>query len=494
MASLASVVVNFVAKTAGFQETVGAAAASVKDAGQKMTAANEAIAISSEKSTQAVEKGFLKVALGAHVYGLIRHELIEVIRNIDAIPGVPQSAVESIHRMKYALEESNRTLKQGAAVAAGWAANIGVGLGNSLGALAYGFEAAADANEKMNQEAEAFARLDFNKRLSEVNAELERLSVRSKGRMADVLTAEARALQSFSETGIVKIEGLNNAMLENLNLRMQMQGGATAKDKEDAALQAARNRVQAERARNEMIQRGREIAEQMNLVYSKQDRSLMSSRDALKDINAELAQLYGRSVKENNADKTSEELEYDLKMNERILRLETERVGILKQQREWVNQLGAAFQTTFDNAILRGGKLRDFLRNLANDILAIFVRLAVTNPLINAMFGAPGLGMAGFKSLPTFAIGGRPNPGEMSIVGENGPELFVPDGSGTVIPNGALDSSGGGAQVVNHFNWSFGAGVTSAQVLALIPSIIEQTKSAVADSVMRGGGYKKAFA
>lgn len=41
-----------------------------------------------------------------------------------------------------------------------------------------------------------------------------------------------------------------------------------------------------------------------------------------------------------------------------------------------------------------------------------------------------------------FADGGRPPVGRVSVVGERGPELFVPDGAGTVIPNHALGGGG----------------------------------------------------
>ena len=37
-----------------------------------------------------------------------------------------------------------------------------------------------------------------------------------------------------------------------------------------------------------------------------------------------------------------------------------------------------------------------------------------------------------------FADGGRPPTGKPSIVGERGPELFVPDSAGTIIPNEEL--------------------------------------------------------
>lgn len=44
-----------------------------------------------------------------------------------------------------------------------------------------------------------------------------------------------------------------------------------------------------------------------------------------------------------------------------------------------------------------------------------------------------------------FANGGRPPINQVSIVGERGPELFIPDGAGTIIPNNKL----GGAGTIN---------------------------------------------
>lgn len=50
------------------------------------------------------------------------------------------------------------------------------------------------------------------------------------------------------------------------------------------------------------------------------------------------------------------------------------------------------------------------------------------------------------KAGGNYANGGRPPKGEVSLVGERGPELFVPDSAGTVIPNHAM---GGSSIVVN---------------------------------------------
>ena len=53
-----------------------------------------------------------------------------------------------------------------------------------------------------------------------------------------------------------------------------------------------------------------------------------------------------------------------------------------------------------------------------------------------------------------FADGGRPPVGKASIVGERGPELFVPKVAGTIVPN---DAMGGGDSVVNNITVSVDA-------------------------------------
>ena len=56
--------------------------------------------------------------------------------------------------------------------------------------------------------------------------------------------------------------------------------------------------------------------------------------------------------------------------------------------------------------------------------------------------GAIGQGL----KIPGFANGGSPPVGKLSMVGEKGPELFVPKTAGTIVPNHAL---GGSNIVVN---------------------------------------------
>jgi len=57
------------------------------------------------------------------------------------------------------------------------------------------------------------------------------------------------------------------------------------------------------------------------------------------------------------------------------------------------------------------------------------------------VFAGFNRGPAGGLTMDSFANGGRPTVGRPSIVGERGPELFVPDKAGTIIPNEALGST-----------------------------------------------------
>ena len=80
------------------------------------------------------------------------------------------------------------------------------------------------------------------------------------------------------------------------------------------------------------------------------------------------------------------------------------------------------------------------LNNLANQLLKMGV-----NMLLGSLGGALGGPFA--QMFPQMAEGGRAQAGRSYIVGERGPELFTPGGTGTITPNHAL--MGGGSIVVN---------------------------------------------
>ena len=75
--------------------------------------------------------------------------------------------------------------------------------------------------------------------------------------------------------------------------------------------------------------------------------------------------------------------------------------------------------------------LGEAAKSIVNDLANSLLRLG-----INTLLKSTGFGI--FSNLPGFANGGRPPVGKPSIVGERGPELFVPSTAGTVIPNNAM--------------------------------------------------------
>ena len=78
------------------------------------------------------------------------------------------------------------------------------------------------------------------------------------------------------------------------------------------------------------------------------------------------------------------------------------------------------------------------------------------------------------------------------MVGENGPELFVPSASGSIQPNGRMGA--GGVTINQSINFSTGiTNTVRAEVLNLMPQIQEATKAAVANSRQRGGSFSKAM-
>ena len=96
---------------------------------------------------------------------------------------------------------------------------------------------------------------------------------------------------------------------------------------------------------------------------------------------------------------------------------------------------------------------KDFARSIIADIMAIYVRSQILNLLQGALGGFGGFSSAGksvmgsMPSMPGMAAdGGYIN--APTIVGENGPELFIPRTAGTVVPNQQMSGMGSTPQVV----------------------------------------------
>ena len=115
-----------------------------------------------------------------------------------------------------------------------------------------------------------------------------------------------------------------------------------------------------------------------------------------------------------------------------------------------------SMNSAIDNFV-RTGKLsfKDFARSVIQDMIAIQLKAQATNLLgmfTSALFGSTvtssGVAAGGsFRPSMGYANGGDPPVGVASMVGERGPEMFVPKTAGTIIPNHALAGAMGGTTV-----------------------------------------------
>ena len=146
---------------------------------------------------------------------------------------------------------------------------------------------------------------------------------------------------------------------------------------------------------------------------------------------------------------------------------------------------GNMIASGFEDAIFSGQKLGEVIRSLGMDLMRMVFQQTVTAPLAAGISGAI---LAGFR-----AEGGPVNAGSPYVVGERGPELFVPSSSGSIVPNGAMGSSGGSTGGVT-VNYNIAAGVSRSELVPILEQERRRLKAEIPDMVRRGGSYRSAFA
>jgi phage-related minor tail protein len=121
--------------------------------------------------------------------------------------------------------------------------------------------------------------------------------------------------------------------------------------------------------------------------------------------------------------------------------------------------------SAIDNFVKTGKlSMKDLARSIIQDLIAIqmkamvlrFLGGAFSNMSAAATYGTiPGSQQTGMLAAQdagfTRAAGGAVTNNTPYLVGERGPELFMPSGSGTIIPNGQIGNMGGTTNVTNNY-------------------------------------------
>ena len=168
-----------------------------------------------------------------------------------------------------------------------------------------------------------------------------------------------------------------------------------------------------------------------------------------------------------------------------------------------IQSMSLSFTNDFVNALLEGQNamesFKSFAQNVVSQIIATFLQLAVVNKILNSIFGAGtfdtftlGKGITKASAGGGSAYGGQP-----MLVGERGPEIFVPHTNGNIMNNmNTKNAMGGGTPINIYQNLNFSTGVVPtvrAEITKMMPQIADVTKAAVQESAMRGGSFRRSL-
>lgn len=146
---------------------------------------------------------------------------------------------------------------------------------------------------------------------------------------------------------------------------------------------------------------------------------------------------------------------------------------------------GDILSSGFEDAIFSGQKLSEVIKALGMDLMRMIFQQMVTAPLATGIV----------RALTGRAVGGPVSSGSPYVVGEKGPELFVPNSSGSIIPNNKMGSGSSGASGTNvNVTYNIASGVSRSDLAPILEQQRKLLKAEIPDMVRRGGGYRAAFA
>jgi len=277
---------------------------------------------------------------------------------------------------------------------------------------------------------------------------------------ADAAKAFDNNIKGINETAPQTEAALNSLTIANKEYELSTLGT----NRNDAGRRKALEReLEILKERSIILQGEKERDAQLAIDKAFNDQTI----SLLKNISAMEAKLAGKEEEFNIEQRINElkekfgELDaqqiIDLIKQEDLLKKKVEQMTKQEEIAKEINgafkQIGEDIGTGITDALvgaIEGTRtLGEAAKSIINDLASSLLRLGI-NMALTGLFGGTKFG-----SFLGFANGGRPPVGKPSIVGERGPEIFVPRSAGTIIPNNKIGGSGG---VVNNINVSVDAG------------------------------------
>ena len=121
-------------------------------------------------------------------------------------------------------------------------------------------------------------------------------------------------------------------------------------------------------------------------------------------------------------------------------------------------------------------KLKDAFRNMALGIIEQMIQMFVIDKITGGFLSFA-------KGLTGKAIGGPVQSGQPYMVGERGPEMFVPNQSGSIVPNKKM---GGGVTVINNVDARGSGADVDQKIKSAMAQSSQQTIMTIQDLMRRG--------
>lgn len=356
-----------------------------------------------------------------------------------------QKALENYKKFAAQMDEQEAARKK----KADEQAKIDTGISNYAGA-----GGASKAADLARQRAEIIADIEYEEKAKGLT-KVEQLELQMN---RDLLKAKAsQDKANIDEKFSFASERASLLAAQEKQIRAKAQ-----KDIEDLYRDSRKVFEDKTRAEGDSIAKEREKIElyKQNVFSSKEDLDIAESR--LK-TQQQLQELYAR----DNMKDTDRQNAAD-----RIRALGDEREALIKQQEtlKQLQEVNAAVYSSMTQTLqdfVRTGKLsfKDFATSIVNELINIQIR-AIALKMTTGLGGLLGFGASTASNAANYSLTSGQNIGGLGlqmkaaggpvagnqpyIVGENGPEIFVPPNSGTIMPNNMIGSMAQTGPTINY--------------------------------------------
>lgn len=388
-----------------------------------------------------------------------------------------------------------------------------------------------EENQLLNEEMDGAPEtaLEYTKALQGITG----ASIEDKEAILQLIQANAELKKSIeAKTEATKAndeanKGIADLTLQNELLRMSIAGATEAelKQYEARTLLTKANpelvkQIEMLLASNQKLtdeyERQNEVREKAANDNARINDTIIDYSDKIEVLNAKLngatdAELELLRIRQQHSDMAPENIQNMKDLIEEHDRL-TEATKRAAEQQQFLEDALARAGGQISDALVDGlmeGKVSlddftNFFKDFVKELIREAIRAYLIKRILGSIFGSAGGGggsvapppqyMAGGGAVRGFAGGGA----APMIVGERGPELFVPHSAGSIKNNmdtkNILAGAGGGVVVNQTINVETGVSQTvRAEMLSLLPSIKQDTIQAVADARRRGGTFAQAF-